>query len=235
VASNWLQKLSGIWNGGFAHDAEPELRDSFVLAPRSLESAIRDAGGNTSRVVRWIERDTGPAYRFTVPGSKAVAGWQALRNHVPASHHWPVILGSRLSIRCVNGMFDGLDPTSVADLLRLTEAVNVEDWQAQQFARNLELDPAYRRPHAESWPKPSEIEQPNAFLAPLETSSRKPYAQVWLGLLPVAHSWEAPAFMHFGDWNAIPPPEVHVAMHRRWHEEFGADWSASPTMSTNSR
>ena len=39
---------------------------------------------------------------------------------------------------------------------------------------------------------------------------------------PTVRSWEAPAYLHFGGWNACPAPWVHVAYAREWSARFGA-------------
>jgi hypothetical protein len=45
---------------------------------------------------------------------------------------------------------------------------------------------------------------------------------VVLALVPTPRSWEVPAYLEFGGWNANPPPVEHVAVHRNWHEQYGA-------------
>jgi len=44
-----------------------------------------------------------------------------------------------------------------------------------------------------------------------------------LVLVPVKRSWQIPAVFCFGDWNACPPAEVHIALLKRWHEKYGAE------------
>jgi hypothetical protein len=47
--------------------------------------------------------------------------------------------------------------------------------------------------------------------------------RVHILLLPTRNGWEAPAYLRWGDWNACPPPEYHVAALRHWHQRFGAE------------
>jgi hypothetical protein len=41
-------------------------------------------------------------------------------------------------------------------------------------------------------------------------------------LLPVKHSWQVPAILRLGGWNAHPHPAAHVAMQKRWFDKYGA-------------
>lgn len=47
--------------------------------------------------------------------------------------------------------------------------------------------------------------------------------KVHILLLPAEHGWEVPAYLRWGNWNACPPAEYHVAALRDWHDRFGAD------------
>jgi hypothetical protein len=51
----------------------------------------------------------------------------------------------------------------------------------------------------------------------------EPLERVHLLRLPARASWEAPAYLRWGGWNACPPPEYHVAALRDWHQRYGAD------------
>src|SRR5205823_214172 len=52
--------------------------------------------------------------------------------------------------------------------------------------------------------------------------TEKPYPEVVLTVLPTAESWTAPCFLRFGNWNEVPPPEVHAALFKYWSERYGA-------------
>jgi Domain of unknown function (DUF4253) len=54
-----------------------------------------------------------------------------------------------------------------------------------------------------------------------------PDADVMIGLVPTVRSWEVPAYMQFGAWNACPAPELHVALGREWSTRFGAQLVAN--------
>src|SRR5439155_9001674 len=44
-----------------------------------------------------------------------------------------------------------------------------------------------------------------------------------LALAPSKTSWQVPAFLRFGNWNACPSPKEHVSIMKRWKELYGAE------------
>jgi hypothetical protein len=47
--------------------------------------------------------------------------------------------------------------------------------------------------------------------------------RVVVALLPVAHSHEVLGYLLYGNWNACPPAEYHVAAQRSWSKRYGAE------------
>lgn len=45
----------------------------------------------------------------------------------------------------------------------------------------------------------------------------------YLGLVPTPLSWQVPAFLKIGNWNEYPQVQEHVALHKYWHEKYGAE------------
>ncbi len=50
-----------------------------------------------------------------------------------------------------------------------------------------------------------------------------PYEKVHIVLVPAEHSYQAPAYLHWGGWNACPAPEYQVAAFRSWHQRYGVE------------
>jgi len=42
-------------------------------------------------------------------------------------------------------------------------------------------------------------------------------------ILPTNNSWSAPAYIPLGDLDQCPAPYIHVALAKRWYEQFGAE------------
>jgi hypothetical protein len=51
----------------------------------------------------------------------------------------------------------------------------------------------------------------------------EPLDRVYIALLPTHNAHEAPAWLNWGNWNAVPPSEVLVAALTSWQERFGAE------------
>lgn len=47
--------------------------------------------------------------------------------------------------------------------------------------------------------------------------------RVVVALLPVSRSSEVLSYLLYGNWNACPPPEYHLAAQRSWSERYGAE------------
>ena len=60
-------------------------------------------------------------------------------------------------------------------------------------------------------------------LTPFDLTTGKPLRKVRIALLPIDAGWKAPAYLPFGHYNDNPPPQVHVALLRDWHERYGAE------------
>jgi hypothetical protein len=56
--------------------------------------------------------------------------------------------------------------------------------------------------------------------------TRKPKETVYFAKIPTVNAFEIPAYLRFGDWNASPSPEEHVAFLRRWSERYGLEMYA---------
>lgn len=201
---------------------QPDLQDQFVKAPPAIQSLISAAGGNADGVVAWFECDGRPIFRFVVHGEMAVDAWRALRAKHNMSGYWPVILGPNGSIEGHNNLRSAEEDHSMSAILDRSQKIDAKSWQAATWSERKE-DRDNQRPTGETWPDESEVEKPAEFSAFRSTILQKPLKQIWIGLLPIKHSWEAAAAMRFGDWNEVPSPEVHVAIHREWEQEFGAE------------
>lgn len=56
-----------------------------------------------------------------------------------------------------------------------------------------------------------------------DVSTKKFLDKCFVGIAPVRESWQVPAFVKFGAWNACPKPEEHCAIMRFWQEEYAAE------------
>lgn len=153
-----------------------------------------------------------PFETILVPGGEALA----VRSKLSAKEGvTPVILGAEEDIQL---MIDLLDSSgqSLTSVLLEAEKVDPQAWLAQRVQGDADLyalEPG-------DWP-PSPRPAPGLSVH-LQTLSGEPKKSVLLALLPTPNAWEAPAHLRYGGWNECPPAPVHVALHKRWHRDFGA-------------
>lgn len=149
---------------------------------------------------------------------------------------WPVVVGNDEDFQRLAEQYSINDPVvspglaarpgwaaprSPTDILKLSTSIN--------FPKDLAQWPGAFPPedlHAEvgTWPviTPGQTFEPDVSVA-FNLATGKPYDSVHVVFIPTEHSFEIPAYLRWGDWNACPPSEYHVAALRRWHQAFGLE------------
>lgn len=114
------------------------------------------------------------------------------------------------------------EDTSYAELSRRCRQVGVDcperDAFADELARLMSLPPDV----AERQPPPGDFQFAvrDRQLAELGVDVDPLRARVVLVAAPL---WDLCAHIDYGGWNECPPAPVHAALHRSWHERFGAE------------
>jgi hypothetical protein len=135
---------------------------------------------------------------FESEGEEALEWWQRLRAVSDRNGRWPLLLDHHTG--ALNAGFSKWDG----------ELPQIDDPSPDVVEKELELWPA------------SLAGGVHSFHLPLERWTQEP-KRVMVALLPTRHGWEVPRLTGFGGWNRCPPPQVHTAMLKRWHERWGAD------------
>ncbi|PSJ40585.1 DUF4253 domain-containing protein [Allosphingosinicella deserti] len=164
----------------------------------------------------------------TVAGAQAEAEWQRLRG---AGRGWPVVVGGDEALAQMAEMLGGRQaqaadggapsPGSPAEIVKAAAALRFPEalraWAGAPGEDELRAEDG-------AWPEdlPSGAAMPGLILA-TDLTSGAPLERVHLLLIPTAKSWEVPAYLAWGGWNACPPPAVHVAALKAWHERYGAE------------
>lgn len=169
-----------------------------------------------------------PFERITVPGKDALTEWERLRAE---GHGWPVVVGNEGDLGSIVDQFGmndpalpgnvipGPPPRSPGEIIAAAEnisfPVDLRRWPGAYQVDDLQV------PLGE-WP--SEVEAPASGLTvATDLLSGRSYDKVHILLIPTRLGWEVPAYLRWGDWNACPPPEYHVAALRHWHKQYGVD------------
>lgn len=174
-----------------------------------------------------------PYERMKVRGADISVEWERLRK---LGRGWPVVVGNDDDLERLAEQYTSSDPSvfpaiavhplipaprSPADILKSAASID--------FPKDLSQWPGAYRPedlHAEvgTWPviPPGQSFEPD-FSVALNLTTGKAYDSVYVLFIPTEHSWEIPAYLRWGDWNACPPAEYHVAALRRWHDAYGLE------------
>lgn len=168
--------------------------------------------------------DAFPYRQITVPGSSALKEWIKLR---VAGNGWPVIVGDRRELTRVAEQFSWNDPAvnpsasapdrSVAQILEAARSVRLPDDLMR--LQGMDAGDAHMPPQGSLTEPPAE---PRG-LEIIRELGGEFVPEVSILEIPTDKSYEVPAYLKWGNWNACPPPEVHVAVLRSWHERFGVE------------
>lgn len=181
--------------------------------------------------------------RITVTGADALAELERLQAEHPATGLWPVLLGSLEDLDEVlfDQTFDSttnsitrvekpVGPDRIAAILAEAATIDPAGWfrereeehrqQMEEFAS--EDDEFVNEAMTATVKWPDEPEQEIGIITHRDVLTKRPFAEVVIGLFPVAKPWEVLAHLNFGDWNDCPRPAVQCAVHRFWAEGYGS-------------
>jgi hypothetical protein len=155
-----------------------------------------------------------PVYVLAVAPIKALATWEKLYALIVQTGRYPVILGGRQSLMRHYVQFEHAQlPPAV---LREAAGIDARQWFDRHGASAFEYDAddvdVTYNPAANF----------RKFLEAMAVSD-EPEPIEFIGLVDTPHSWEVPAYLSFGNWNACHRPAVHVAIQRYWHERYQAE------------
>jgi hypothetical protein len=216
---------------------------------KKLSQTLRQAGLDTTSLRLFFTIDEEKIYRLAVSGgTQAVAIWQQLRDIVPQTDRWPVLLGDMEELERIQENLEDFEDQATADLLQEAEAIDPLVWLAerhQDLIERLEKARDFTAPGSEKPASAFPVEQllaqekafrgiprgtwpsgdraAHEFSIPFDMSSHKPLRRVYIGLVPTDIDWQVPAFLKFGGFNRCPEPSEHVALLRHWEELYDAE------------
>jgi hypothetical protein len=162
-------------------------------------------------------------------GENALAKWEELKS---AGRGIPVVVGLK-----VENILTPFHPLPVNEVLAAASAINFPEdlfmMRGEEGARALaalrKMNPAIEVDDEEQearllegdWPAQASGSPGLSVACDLRT--RKPMAKVYIVLVPTEDPTTVPAYLHFGNWNACPAPQYHVAALRHWRDRYGAE------------
>lgn len=173
-------------------------------------------------------------------GSQAIQLWTRLRELVPQTEHWPVLVGEEDGLAALREQVQTSYFGSTKDILDRATATDGARWFEQKHEELIdellefggELYSAlaeeslggreeFRGLPRGLWPK--ESSPCPDFQIPFDVLKRTPLPVVNIALVPTMTCWHVPAFLRFGAWNECPGPEEHAAVMKLWHQCQGAE------------
>lgn len=214
---------------------EREQADSW-LSQAGVDEAVR-------ATLTFLDgRATPPVWAVQVSSPDAVSLWQDLAR-AGYGIGWPVIIGSDDD----RSILTDIDPLPASETLAKAAAtegaaflrdewrsrLDVGDWSNEEAEEFAALAAEVEESGDTLWLAPESAGQTHDARAPfdgeefLRSSVAEGYRgaprPVWIALTPASAPHDAPAFVSFGRFNDCPPPDVHVALHRRWAKLHGAE------------
>ncbi|WP_052351987.1 DUF4253 domain-containing protein [Deinococcus pimensis] len=162
---------------------------------------------------------------FSVAGRDALSVWTRLAQAHPVTGCWPVVTGQ-----------DPFDPGGASDEpLREGEDARalltgwldgeLEDPDAETYVGKVARTPEEARRYATTVPVDLPLPDvwEDAITSVRDLSTLVEHSRVYLALVETEHSWDAPAWLGFGGFNACPAPGEHTAVLRSWHDRYGLE------------
>jgi hypothetical protein len=167
-------------------------------------------------------------------GEDALAKWEELTK---AGRGAPVVLGSKIVdyLPALNTGQTARLP-SVDDILAEAASINFPDdllkLRREELARaraylakrnpsiNLDMEEEDREPPLGDWPSEISVSSGLSVVTDFAVGIR---SNVQIALIPTDDPSTIPAHLHWGHWNACPPPAYHVAALRAWRTRYGAE------------
>jgi uncharacterized protein DUF4253 len=186
----------------------------------ALEEVLLRHGFDASSLYR-VAEEPSDLLLVEVPGAATLETWQRLRDLMPETGRWPVVVGDMDEAGLVlEGLGADFDPLRT---LEASREIDPSRWAAELRETDPELYAPLREEPALRGRVFRETEPRHELVLHLDVQNNRPVDQVGIVLVPTERSWEAPAWLNYGGWNECPDPEVHVAFLRRWHERHGAE------------
>jgi len=190
-------------------EAQPVPPDDMV--GMALASVLERAGLQ-ARLLVFFERGGERIYGVDVHGAEAIEAWELLRAYTDESGFYPVILGEGAAVRMHRQIIDGFDAPTV-----ILEGALIVDVDAWREARVEQYGAPPRGTYEFTSPQVVNV------AATTDILTGSPFEHVAIALVPTRSPWEVPAYLGYGGWNECPPPEVHVALMKRWYQRHGAE------------
>ena len=205
-----------------------------------LTTILQHNGIDTSTFAPVVELPGFVLSAFAVHGDEAVNLWFTLRDIRQQTGHWPVVLGTDNDLHFLREEGQLNAHKNIPDLIahelqtspnvlfeRQPDAMGDEEYEAgedyKQFKQARERWQQITSEAIQTVQGMPDAYDPYFFHIPRNAKTDEGYPRVYVGLVPTLNSWEIPAYLRFGSWNACPRPELHVSALKYWHDIYGVE------------
>lgn len=206
----------------------------------NLIETLQQNNIDTSTFAPVVETNGLILWAFAVHGDDAGYLWFKLYDIRQRTGHWPVILGDDNDLHFLRDEGQLHAHKSISDIIargmnlsprmrfeRPPDAIGDAEYEASEDFRRF-------KQAREIWQQVTsggirtvagrvDDFDPYFFHIPRDYKTDKGYPRVYVGLIPTLNSWEVPAYLRFGSWNACPSPEEHVSVLKYWHDVYGTE------------
>lgn len=180
----------------------------------TLTTMLAEVGIDHSALTILYEGNGNNIYRLTVPRLDTFAIWRNLYGLRERTGYLPVIIGDVLQLEWFHNMLElyarSDEPhfNAIGSIVERGLALDVNAWIARE-SRGQEWQ------HG-AWSEEKEPNHDDEWKIP------KYYRDdLNIALAPTLYPWQLPAYLKFGNFNACPSADVHVALFKRWDELVG--------------
>lgn len=133
-----------------------------------------------------------------------------------ASPQWVLLIGGLHDVENYSMSLRDL-AMSPEEIIALATTFDVNEWASAEAKHNARKDLGASLGR---WPAGTPEQSPNVHPCGTEVLLS---GDTCVAVLPTNDSWSAPAYIPFADLDQCPVPYIHVALAKRWHEQFGAE------------
>lgn len=179
-----------------------------------LTDMLNQSGIDISTMTVLYEEDNKTLYRLTVPRLEGYYQWHKLYVLAETIGYLPVIMGDDLQLEKFHHMMNLYNNSEYKDhyaidaILERGTTLDVGAWLEEALkGTDFERSP---------WSDDIDIKDEEAWRIP-----RFYDTDLYISLIPTLRSWELPAYLKFGNFNACPFSREHVALFKRWDALVG--------------
>jgi hypothetical protein len=154
-----------------------------------------------------------------VAGGDAIRLLNEHRSRYATTGQYPFLIGDSQELRRIleAANFNDQDPT---EIIQAALDIKMAEWITGR-QKEAEQDEFSAAETLGQWP--GDIREKGSIGLHKDVLTGKLKPEVYLGLAKIEKPWHLPAILKYGAWNDCPEPEVHCALHRQWHERYGAE------------